>query len=58
MLAQIISLGVRRISNLLGCLSGDFLLNKLVRVDFGRCMMLYFPEKGCHLGTNRSDNET
>jgi len=19
---------------------------------------LYFPEKGCHLGTNRSDNET
>ena len=35
MLAQIISLGVRRISNLLGCLSGDFLLNKLVRVDFG-----------------------
>ena len=51
MLAQIISLGVRRISNLLGCLSGDFLLNKLVRV-------VYFPEKGCHLGTNRSDNET
>lgn len=41
MLAQIISLGVRRISNLLGCLSGDFLLNKLVRVDFGRCMMKY-----------------
>ena len=32
MLAQIISLGIRRISNLLGCLSGDFLLNKLVRV--------------------------
>ena len=21
-------------------------------------MILYFPEKGCHLGTNRSDNET
>ena len=20
--------------------------------------ILYFPEKGCHLGTNRSDNET
>jgi hypothetical protein len=19
---------------------------------------MYFPEKGCHLGTNRSDNET
>ena len=19
---------------------------------------VYFPEKGCHLGTNRSDNET
>ena len=19
---------------------------------------LYFPEKGCHLGTNKSDNET
>ena len=22
------------------------------------CRKLYFPEKGCHLGTNRSDNET
>ena len=21
-------------------------------------VLLYFPEKGCHLGTNRSDNET
>ena len=21
-------------------------------------LRLYFPEKGCHLGTNRSDNET
>lgn len=21
-------------------------------------LTLYFPEKGCHLGTNRSDNET
>ena len=21
-------------------------------------IILYFPEKGCHLGTNRSDNET
>ena len=21
-------------------------------------LALYFPEKGCHLGTNRSDNET
>ena len=21
-------------------------------------LSLYFPEKGCHLGTNRSDNET
>nr|WP_287802869.1 hypothetical protein [Prevotella sp.] len=21
-------------------------------------VVLYFPEKGCHLGTNRSDNET
>ena len=21
-------------------------------------LWLYFPEKGCHLGTNRSDNET
>lgn len=21
-------------------------------------LQLYFPEKGCHLGTNRSDNET
>lgn len=21
-------------------------------------VILYFPEKGCHLGTNRSDNET
>lgn len=21
-------------------------------------LILYFPEKGCHLGTNRSDNET
>ena len=20
--------------------------------------LMYFPEKGCHLGTNRSDNET
>lgn len=20
--------------------------------------IMYFPEKGCHLGTNRSDNET
>ena len=23
-----------------------------------RSHFLYFPEKGCHLGTNRSDNET
>ena len=22
------------------------------------CYIVYFPEKGCHLGTNRSDNET
>ena len=58
MLAQIISLGVRRISNSPGRLSEDFLLKKLVRFDFVRCMILYFPEKGCHLGTNRSDNET
>ena len=21
-------------------------------------IQVYFPEKGCHLGTNRSDNET
>ncbi len=27
------------ISNLLGCLSGDFLLKKLVRFDFVRCMI-------------------
>ena len=25
---------------------------------FTRTSKLYFPEKGCHLGTNRSDNET
>ena len=24
----------------------------------GAYKKLYFPEKGCHLGTNRSDNET
>ena len=23
-----------------------------------KSVSLYFPEKGCHLGTNRSDNET
>ena len=40
------------------------------RADFRQCLrfcnaygyrvpsMVYFPEKGCHLGTNRSDNET
>lgn len=25
---------------------------------YGNQAMVYFPEKGCHLGTNRSDNET
>ena len=27
-------------------------------VNTNRNISLYFPEKGCHLGTNRSDNET
>ena len=39
MLAQIISLGVRLILNPTGRLSGDFLLKKLVRFDFVRCMI-------------------
>ena len=26
--------------------------------DGDRWFRVYFPEKGCHLGTNRSDNET
>ena len=25
---------------------------------FNIWLWVYFPEKGCHLGTNRSDNET
>ena len=29
---------------------------KKYRKYFGQ--IVYFPEKGCHLGTNRSDNET
>ena len=29
----------------------------LTTLDTGNTDM-YFPEKGCHLGTNRSDNET
>ena len=34
--------------------------NELRRSDgfILRRSSLYFPEKGCHLGTNRSDNET
>ena len=27
-------------------------------VKIQKFLTLYFPEKGCHLGTNRSDNET
>ena len=30
---------------------------KIVTNSKQKCAM-YFPEKGCHLGTNRSDNET
>ena len=32
----------------------------MLRLVFGALFFksLYFPEKGCHLGTNRSDNET
>ena len=31
----------------------------ILRHFYGSCLFrLYFPEKGCHLGTNRSDNET
>ena len=30
----------------------------LVNLDRPEIFEMYFPEKGCHLGTNRSDNET
>ena len=38
-------------------------LHKAINYDksfawFKNRLKLYFPEKGCHLGTNRSDNET
>jgi len=33
-----------------GCSKGRLVMEKT--------FCLYFPEKGCHLGTNRSDNET
>ena len=49
----------------------DFLAGKLIIKDHTMAALglggkpykkikvtLYFPEKGCHLGTNRSDNET
>lgn len=29
-----------------------------VQITMDDLFVLYFPEKGCHLGTNRSDNET
>ena len=31
---------------------------KKLKNEIGTYSNLYFPEKGCHLGTNRSDNET
>ena len=30
----------------------------IAQVNAATNVVLYFPEKGCHLGTNRSDNET
>ncbi|MBD9271621.1 MAG: hypothetical protein EGS53_01760 [Prevotella sp.] len=38
---------------MLGDLLKAMKMEKLIKTDG-----LYFPEKGCHLGTNRSDNET
>ena len=31
---------------------------RLIDTFWSFCRIMYFPEKGCHLGTNRSDNET
>ena len=39
-----------------GCVSRTYKwMNDLTII---KVVVLYFPEKGCHLGTNRSDNET
>ena len=33
-------------------------LSRLRQISRLKVVVMYFPEKGCHLGTNRSDNET